>query len=213
MNPWLAIELSDYENHMCFQSVYQLQTLNEMMEGQINKYGVKTVMILGVAGGNGLNHINPGKIDKVYGVDINSSYLDLCCKRYESLSHIFEPIQIDLTQNTSELPKADLLVADLLLEYIGLNCFDRVIDQVQPEVISCILQADINDNFVSDSPYLHVFDRLEDVYHAVTVYELTRIMFQKHYELNFVDERLLPNYKKLLRLDYRRPKELSELYC
>lgn len=30
-NPWEKIELSDYENHMSLESVYQLQVLNQMM--------------------------------------------------------------------------------------------------------------------------------------------------------------------------------------
>lgn len=208
MNPWLTIDLPDYENHMCHASVCQLQTLNEMMDSQINKYKVKTAMILGIAGGNGLNHIDPDKFERVYGVDINSSYLALCMERYKNLSGTFEPIHADLTQNINDLPKADLLVADLLLEYIGLDCFLQVIEQVSPEYISCILQINTDKSFVSDSPYIHVFDGLEDVYHPITLYELTKAMFQIHYELNIADERELPNCKKLLQLDYKKAKEI-----
>ncbi|SHO45143.1 hypothetical protein [Anaerocolumna xylanovorans] len=194
MNPWLTIDLPDYENHMCHASVCGLQALNEMMDSQINKYDVKTAMILGIAEVNGLNHINPDKFEKVYGVDINSNYLALCLERYKNLSGIFEPLHIDLTQNVSELPEARLLVADLLLEYIGLNCFLKVVEQVKPEYISCILQINTDESFV--------FDGSEDVSHPITLYELTKAMFQIHYELNIADERELPDCKKLLQLDY-----------
>ena len=68
-NPWQNINLEDYENHMKLDSVMQLQSMNEMMNEQFYTYPVKTIMILGIAGGNGLNHIRPGKIEKVYGVD------------------------------------------------------------------------------------------------------------------------------------------------
>ena len=57
-NPWKCINLSDYEKHMALASVKQLQALNQMMKGQLNKYNVQTVMILGVAGGNGLEHVD-----------------------------------------------------------------------------------------------------------------------------------------------------------
>ena len=56
-NPWEEISLSDYENHMKLGSVMQLQAMNEMMKGQFNDYPVSSVIVLGVAGGNGLEHI------------------------------------------------------------------------------------------------------------------------------------------------------------
>lgn len=30
-NPWEEIDLNDYENHMSLGSIYQLQTMNQMM--------------------------------------------------------------------------------------------------------------------------------------------------------------------------------------
>ena len=75
-NPWEEISLTDYENHMRLDSVMQLQAMNEMMKGQFCSYPISSVMILGVAGGNGLEHIQKDKLDKVYGVDVNSSYLE-----------------------------------------------------------------------------------------------------------------------------------------
>lgn len=56
-NPWEEIDLKDYESHMSLDSVYQLQVLNAMMNEQFYTYEIKTMMILGVAGGNGLEHI------------------------------------------------------------------------------------------------------------------------------------------------------------
>lgn len=54
-NPWEEIDLDDYENHMRLDSVYQLQTLSAMMKEQFRSDNFKTVMILGIAGGNGLD--------------------------------------------------------------------------------------------------------------------------------------------------------------
>lgn len=56
---------------MSLDNVYQLQTLNEMMKKQFYSYSIESVMILGVAGGNGLEHIYKEKFSSVYGVDIN----------------------------------------------------------------------------------------------------------------------------------------------
>ena len=68
------ISLTDYENHMQLDSVMQLQVLNEMMIGQFYTYPVSSIMIFGIAGGNGLEHIQKDKFDKIYGIDINPLY-------------------------------------------------------------------------------------------------------------------------------------------
>ncbi len=84
-NPWKDISLSDYESHMALDSVQQLQAMNQMMKGQLNQYDIQSAMILGIAGGNGLEHIDTEKLNKVYGVDINQEYLLITKKRYENL--------------------------------------------------------------------------------------------------------------------------------
>lgn len=61
VNPWKEISLSDYENHMSLDSVRQLQSLNLTMKEQLDGYDVKTVMIIGIAGGNGLEHVKTNK--------------------------------------------------------------------------------------------------------------------------------------------------------
>ena len=53
-NLWEEIHLNDYENHMRLDSIMQLQTLNATMKKQFYQYPAKTIMVLGVAGGNGL---------------------------------------------------------------------------------------------------------------------------------------------------------------
>ena len=201
-NPWEEIELSDYENHMKSDSVRQLQTLNTMMKRQLNRYPVKTVMVLGVAGGNGLEHIDTQKVQKVYGVDINHKYLEKCAERYKRLDGIFEGICMDLTDKNNALPHADMMVADLLIEYIGYPCFQNVITQVKPLYISCIIQINTNYSFVSDSPWLHAFDKLDKVHHQMQEDELIILMKDMNYGLIDKIEESLPNGKKLVQLDF-----------
>ena len=76
-NPWEEIPLSDYEKHMKLGSVMQLQTLNEMMKGQFAAYPVSSIMILGIAGGNGLEHIPRDKFKTIYGVDIAAGHPEI----------------------------------------------------------------------------------------------------------------------------------------
>lgn len=201
-NPWEEIKLDDYENHMSLESVYQLQVLNEMMGEQFSAYGIESIMILGVAGGNGLEHIDRNKIKKVYGVDVNQSFLTECTKRYSDLGAVFEPVCADLLADDLCLPQCDLLVANLLVEYIGYECFQRVVRLIEPEFVTCIIQINTGSSFVSDSPYLHAFDCLEEVHHQMEedalVYGMSEIGYGKIKRL----ERELPNGKRFVRLDF-----------
>ena len=201
-NPWEEISLTDYENHMSLDSVYQLQTMNEMMKEQLNEYKIKTVIILGVAGGNGLEHIDKEKIEKVYGIDVNQKYLDECENRYPKLAGVFKVICADLLNDDLQLPHADLLIANLLIEYIGYECFRSIVNSVTPEYVSCIIQINTDNSFVSDSPYLQAFDRLQEVHHQIDEKALKNAMNEIGYIKKIIDERELPNGKKLLRIDF-----------
>ncbi len=97
-NPWEKIPLSDYENHMRLDSVRQLQAMNELMKDQLGTYPVSSAIILGVAGGNGLEHVQRNKFSKVFGVDINPVYLKETASRYPNLAGILECLCIDLTK-------------------------------------------------------------------------------------------------------------------
>jgi len=129
-NPWQNINLEDYENHMKLDSVMQLQSMNEMMNEQFYTYPVKTIMILGIAGGNGLNHIRPGKIEKVYGVDINENYLERCVHRYPELEGIFESVLCDLQAENADLPEAEFC----LLNMWGMKISKEVLRKRRPNM-------------------------------------------------------------------------------
>lgn len=201
-NPWEEISLDDYENHMKLDSVQQLQTMNTMMKEQFFQYPVKSIMVLGIAGGNGLEHID-FRVEKVYGVDINREYLEECRKRYPQLEGILELLCVDLTKDIEPLIHADLVVANLLMEYIGYECFQEVILKVKPQYVSCIIQINTDTSFVSDSPYLHVFDDLDRVHHQMEEQPLTDAMERIDYKAELQKEESLPNGKKLVRLDFK----------
>lgn len=203
-NPWEEIPLTDYENHMKLDSVMQLQAMNEMMKGQFDTYPVSSVMIFGIAGGNGLEHIQKDKFEKVYGIDVNSSYLQEVIKRYPELDGLLECLCINLIDETDKLPRADMVIANLLIEYIGYECFQKAVKQVNPKYVSCIIQINMEDSWVSDSPYLHVFDGLEQVYHQMEEQALEKAMIEIDYQVISTLEHILPNGKKLVQIDFER---------
>ena len=205
INPWEIISLSDYEKHMSFDSVKQLQTMNEIMKAQFATYPVSTAMVLGVAGGNGLEYVSSKKYKKVYGIDINEDYLLAVRERYSNLGNILECRRIDLISETDKLPQAELVIANLFIEYVGYEVFQMGVLKIKPKYVSCVIQINTDEiEWVSDSPYLHAFDGLDAVHHQMDEQELTKAMMGIGYKLLQTEEYSLPNGKKLILLDYER---------
>ena len=204
-NPWEEISLSDYENHMSLESVNQLQTMNSIMKKQFSDYPVKTAMVLGIAGGNGLEHVSSDKFEKVYGIDINEGYLKTVEERYKDLAGILECLCIDLITEPEKLPHAELVIANLLIEYIGYEAFQKAVQKIDPEYVSCVIQINTDEaQWVSDSPYLHAFDRLDEVHCQMEENELIAAMKKTDYRIILNESEPLPNGKALQRIDFRK---------
>ena len=204
-NPWEEISLDTYEKHMSLDSVKQLQLMNRIMKSQFEDYPVDTVMILGIAGGNGLEHIDIKKYKKVYGVDINKLYLQETQKRYSNLADILQCLHLDIVCETEKLPQSQLLVANLLIEYIGYDAFVRAVNIINPEYISCVIQINTDEEmWVSDSPYIHAFDGLNEIHHQMESDVLNEKMYSIGFKLILQDMTELPNSKALVRQDYKK---------
>lgn len=204
-NPWEEISLETYEKHMSLDSVKQLQLMNRIMKSQFEDYPIDTIMILGIAGGNGLEHIDIKKYKNVYGVDINELYLQETQKRYSNLADILQCLHLDIVCETEKLPQSQLLVANLLIEYIGYDAFVRAVNIINPEYISCVIQINTDEEmWVSDSPYIHAFDGLDEIHHQMESDVLNEKMNSIGFKLILQDMTELPNSKALVRLDYQK---------
>ena len=204
-NPWNEINLSDYENHMSLDSVGQLQALNRLMKDQFDAFPVKTAMVLGVAGGNGLEHIDTAKFQTVYGIDINEDYLKEVYKRYKDKEAVLRCLKLDLINEADKLPHAELVIANLLVEYIGYDAFRNAIKKIAPEFVSVVIQINTDENaWVSDSPYLHAFDRLDEVHHQMEEHALTDCLKEAGFKAAGSFREDLPNGKALVRLDFKK---------
>lgn len=189
MNPWQKVPLTVYEGHMSGTDVQQLQALNRVMKAQWQAYpAAETAAVLGVAGGNGLEHCG-SMIKTIYGIDINKLYLEVCSQRYgEALKGRLELLQLDLIAEHTQLPKVDLLIADLVIEYIGIEKFCKKAAESLAKMVSCVIQLPISSGFVSDSPYQAQLQEIGELHCDIPVNEVVQ----------------LPNGKCLQRLDYQR---------
>ncbi len=121
-NPWLSIPLADYEGHM--EAATQLRALSELFARALELCQPESVAILGIAGGNGLEHIDPVAVTRVVGIDINPRYLDEVRHRFDTHPNL-ELHCIDLSQGDAQIAPLALVHAALFFEHAGL---DRALD-------------------------------------------------------------------------------------
>jgi len=202
-NPWENVSLNDYENHMKLPIINQIQTLNSIMKCQINKYDdISTIAILGISGGNGLEYINPIKIKTVYGIDINQNYLDVCRQRYDYLSSCLILENLDISNENINIPKVDLVIANLFIEYIGVKKFIKQIEKTTPRYVSCVIQKNLDVDFVSDSPYTAAFNDISKIHNDIAQNDLIIEMNEIGYSTINSTEIYLPNKKMFIWTDF-----------
>ena len=100
-----------------------------------------------------------------------------------------------------------MLIANLLIEYIGYDVFQRVVCKASPEYVSCLIQINVDDKqWVSDSPYLHAFDGLDEVHHQMDEKSLLTRMQEIGYKDMLQSRIPLPNGKAFIRMDFQNGK-------
>jgi Methyltransferase domain len=119
-DPWLSIPLADYEGHMGADNVRQLSALSSLFKRALDVCLPDSVAILGIAGGNGLEHANPATIKRIVGVDINPGYLDVVRRRFVTHPNL-ELHCVDLSHDELRVAPVALVHAALFFEHAGLG--------------------------------------------------------------------------------------------
>jgi len=140
-NPWLSVPLRDYEDHMNSEPVGQLSALAELFGEALRSCRPESVAILGVAGGNGLEHIDPAVTRRVCGIDVNPEYLEAVRQRFAAAPGL-ELHCLDLAESHAQLAPARLVHAALIFEHAGLGrCLENALNLVAPgAALSVVLQ-------------------------------------------------------------------------
>lgn len=110
---------------------------------------------------------------------------------------------MDLCDLSNSLPEVDLIIANLLIEYIGIDIFIQQLAKITPMFVSCVVQKNATEQFVSDSPYLEAFTKISAIHNDIDKTELTKNMENIKYKMIMEEEYFLPNGKKFLRIDYK----------
>jgi len=198
-NPWLHIPLEDYELHMSHQMVGQSTLLNSLTKKYLEGINPETVIFLGIAGGNGLEHIDNKITKSVYGIDINQDYLDTAFKRYSHRIPSLQLLKLDITQHSESICKADFIWAALILEYTGT---DRALEFCKNNLLKdghLIVSIQANNNKTSVSPTgIESVKRAGEIFSIVDPEELLSKAKENGYRLIAKEENILPNGKSII---------------
>ncbi len=138
-NPWLTIPLADYEGHM--EAVQQLSALSALFARALEICRPDSVAVLGIAGGNGLEHLQQAGITRIVGADINAQYLEDVRRRFGKDLPL-ELHCVDLARDELRLSPVALVHAALFFEHAGVGrALDNALALVSPQGhLSVVLQ-------------------------------------------------------------------------
>jgi len=116
-NPWLDIPLSDYEGHMALPQVDQSRMLSDQLAAALAAHRPRSVALVGCAGGNGFERIDPDLTSRVVGVDINPDYLSAARRRFDGVFECLELVCADAQSSDLAFEPVELVFAGLIFEY------------------------------------------------------------------------------------------------
>ena len=117
-NPWLEIPLEDYEGHMALPSVGQAQMLADQFALLIKRIRPASLALVGCAGGNGLDRVDPEQVERVVAIDINPKYLEQAEARHAKRLKQLQLICADIQSEKLHVEPVDFIYAALVFEYV-----------------------------------------------------------------------------------------------
>jgi hypothetical protein len=195
-SPWLAISLEDYEGHMSSDNVRQLAALSDLFKRALDLCAPESLAVVGVAGGNGLERVDPAVTKKIVGLDINAGYLAAVRQRYATLPGL-ELCCADLADAPLSLPPVELVHAALIFEHTGLGrCLENTMLLVAPGgKLSVVLQLpSAAEQGVTPTGYASM-QALRDSFALIDVTQFRLQLEAKGFRLFHQEQRSLPSGK------------------
>jgi SAM-dependent methyltransferase len=198
-NPWLHIPLEDYEQHMSHHMVGQSTLLNALTKKYLDEIKPATAIFLGIAGGNGLEHIDNQITKSVYGIDINPEYLDTASKRFRLSIPSLQLLNLDIIQHSETICQADFVWAALVLEYTGIDKAFAFSTNNMRKGGHLVVLIQSNNNKQSVSPTgIESVKKAAEIFSIVDPEELLSKAADTGYRLIAKEENILPNGKSII---------------
>jgi len=204
-NAWNSIPLEDYERHMQHETVAQAQLLNDLTNKYLKKHHPENPLFLGVSGGNGLEHIDINKTKRVYGIDVNQSYLEETQKRFGEKIKQLVLVNADISTSNESFLKADFVWAALIFEYIDIQKGFEFIANNIGECAKLIITIQSNNGNQSVSQTgVESIKSVKEIFKTVDKGNLQVNALKVGFELISSEENTLPNGKSFLTYEFSR---------
>jgi len=103
---------------MSAPSVAQAPLLGEQLAAAVKRHRPAGVAVIGCAGGNGLELLDPTQVERVAAVDINPRYLEVLRARHARRFARLDLYCEDVQSATLDFGPVELIFAALLFEYV-----------------------------------------------------------------------------------------------
>jgi hypothetical protein len=205
-NIWNTIPLEDYELHMQHETVGQLDLLSNLTKKYLRKLNPKIVLFLGIAGGNGLEHIDNEVTSQVFGIDINQNYLDETQKRFKDQIPNLYLLNIDISSKTTEkVAKANLIWAALILEYVEADtCFEFINHNIQENGYLVVTIQENNGVSSVSQTGIETIKSAGQLFKLVLEDNLVSTAYKFGFVKTDFEEHILPNKKSLKTYTFKK---------
>lgn len=165
INPWENISLASYETHMELPEVGQAEMLACAFSEFINTSSIKSIALIGCAGGNGLSDLKFQDFDRLLCLDVNQTYIHSLRSRYSNDFPGLECQCVEIESFKTDDP-VDFIFAGLVLEYTRL---EEAINSIAHLTKSGGLCYSKNERIptVSNSPYMDELSVLNNLFRYV----------------------------------------------
>ena len=120
-NPWTLVPAAEYEAFMGAAGTDETGPLATLFARVYLARRPRRLAVLGVATGNGLEHVRVRETGRTVGVDVNLSYLAVTRQRHMSLGPSLQLVCGDLEKVELDEDGFDLVHAALVLEYVDVR--------------------------------------------------------------------------------------------
>lgn len=212
-NAWNTIPLEDYERHMQHETVGQLQLLSNLTMKYLKRINPETVMFLGIAGGNGLEHIDNNVTSQVFGIDINQNYLDKTKKRFKDQIPNLNLVNLDIsTSATEEITKANLIWAALIFEYVETDaCFEFINSNIQDNGQLIVTIQENNGVSSISKTGVETIKSAGQIFRVISDSNLVSVADKFAFNKIDFEENVLPNGKSLKTYTFEKKKRTANM--
>lgn len=176
-NPWIDVDLADYEAHMAMPTVGQTAMLSREFRRAVERFQPRSLALVGCAGGNGLDELADFDVTRVVCVDISPDYLQKLTSRYAGKVRGLETLCCELERlQLSE--KVDLVFGGLVFEYTrldeALHSVARVI-RPQGRFYALTQMPAVGVSVVTPTPYAAMLSGVAESFQYVDAEALSRL--------------------------------------